>query len=140
MNLDKRYVRNAYEDVYHYLFEEARLPYNVSELDAKIKNKEDRARLAKVFTKGLDSVVGHTLPFLIPEFHAALTAAMVAEGGTTCVSLPVATLRSQRLFSPLSFITVSTYLASGDMAATTARLELVTWVMVKFWKGAATLR
>ncbi len=64
LNLDRRYVRNAYEDVYHYLFEEARLPYNVSELDAKIKNKEDRARLAKVFTKGLDSVVGHTLPVL----------------------------------------------------------------------------
>ena len=54
------------------------------------------------------------------------------------MSLPVATLRSQRLFSPLSFITVSTYFASGDMAATTARLELVTWVMAKFWKGAET--
>jgi uncharacterized protein (DUF2126 family)/transglutaminase-like putative cysteine protease len=64
LNLDRRYVRNAYEDVYHYLFEEARLPYNVSELDAKIKNKEDRARLAKVFAKGLDSVIGHTLPVL----------------------------------------------------------------------------
>ena len=64
LNLDRRYVRNAYEDVYHYLFEEARLPYNVSELDAKIKNKEDRARLAKVFSKGLDSVVGHALPVL----------------------------------------------------------------------------
>jgi len=64
LSLDKQYVRNAYEDVYHYLFEEARLPYNVSALDAKIKNKEERARLAKVFSKGLDSVVGHTLPVL----------------------------------------------------------------------------
>ena len=64
LDLDNRYVRNAYEDVYHYLFEEARLPYNVSELDAKVKNKEDRARLAKVFAKGLDSVVGHALPVL----------------------------------------------------------------------------
>jgi uncharacterized protein (DUF2126 family)/transglutaminase-like putative cysteine protease len=64
LELDNKYVRNAYEDVYHYLFEEARLPYNVSELDAKIKNKEDRARLAKVFAKGLDSVVGHALPVL----------------------------------------------------------------------------
>jgi len=64
LGLDTKYVRDAYEDVYHYLFEEARLPYNVSELDAKIKNKEDRARLAKVFSKGLDSVIGHTLPLL----------------------------------------------------------------------------
>ena len=64
LNLDPKYVRDAYEDIYHYLFEEARLPYNVSSLDAKIKTEEDRARLAKVFAKGLDSVVGHTLPVL----------------------------------------------------------------------------
>src|ERR1700724_2470865 len=65
---------------------------------------------------------------------------MADEGGTTCVSLPVATLRSHRLFSPLSFITVSTYFASGEIAATMARLELVTWVMAKFWKGTAAAR
>jgi uncharacterized protein (DUF2126 family)/transglutaminase-like putative cysteine protease len=64
LNVDPKYVRDAYEDIYHYLFEEARLPYNVSTLDAKIKSEEDRARLAKVFAKGLDSVVGHTLPVL----------------------------------------------------------------------------
>jgi hypothetical protein len=62
LSLDPKYVRDAYEDVYHYLFEEARLPYNVSALDAKIKSEEDRARLAKVFRQGLDSVVGHALP------------------------------------------------------------------------------
>ena len=64
LSLDPKYVRDAYEDVYHYLFEEARLPYNVSAFDAKIKNAEDRARLAKVFRQGLDSVIGHTLPLL----------------------------------------------------------------------------
>ena len=32
LDLDQKYVRNAYEDIYHYLFEEARLPYNVSTL------------------------------------------------------------------------------------------------------------
>ena len=50
---------------------------------------------------------------------------MFAEGGMTWVSLPVATLRNQRLFIPLSFITVRTYFPSGEMAATIARLELV---------------
>jgi uncharacterized protein (DUF2126 family) len=64
LELDPKYVREAYEDVFHYLFEEARLPYNVSSLDAKIKSKEDRARLMKVFTQGLDAVVGHALPVL----------------------------------------------------------------------------
>ncbi|MCE0521902.1 MAG: transglutaminase family protein [Methylacidiphilales bacterium] len=64
LNLDPKYVRDAYEDIYHYLFEEARLPYNVSALDAKIKTEEDRARLARVFAQGLDSVVGHALPIL----------------------------------------------------------------------------
>jgi uncharacterized protein (DUF2126 family)/transglutaminase-like putative cysteine protease len=64
LSLDHRYVRNAYEDVYHYMFEEGRLPYNVSEFDAKIKSREDRARLAKVFGQGLDAVVGQALPVL----------------------------------------------------------------------------
>jgi uncharacterized protein (DUF2126 family) len=62
--VDPKYVRDAYEDVYHYLFEEARLPYNVSSLDSKIKTEEDRKRLAKVFAQGLDSVIGHALPIL----------------------------------------------------------------------------
>ena len=64
LSLDPKYVRDAYEDVYHYLFEEGRLPYNVSVFDAKIKNEQDRARLAKVFRQGLDSVIGHALPVM----------------------------------------------------------------------------
>jgi uncharacterized protein (DUF2126 family)/transglutaminase-like putative cysteine protease len=64
LDLDTRYVREGYEDVYHYIFEEGRLPYNVSAFDSRIKSEEDRARLAKVFAQGLDAVVGHTLPVL----------------------------------------------------------------------------
>ncbi len=64
LKLDSKFVRDAYEDVYYYLFEEGRLPYNVSALDSKIKTEEDRKRLAKVFRQGLDSVIGHTLPVL----------------------------------------------------------------------------
>lgn len=50
----------------------------------------------------------------------------------TCVSLPVATLRSQRLLWPLSLSTLSMYLPSGEMAADPALPELVIWAMVKF--------
>ena len=51
------------------------------------------------------------------------------------MSLPVGTLRKPQALSPLSFITVSTYFPSGDIAVPTALLELVA-VMLKFWKGA----
>ncbi len=64
LGLEDKFVREAYEDIYHYLFEESRLPYNVSSLDSKIKTAEDRARLAKVFRQGLDNVIGHALPVL----------------------------------------------------------------------------
>jgi uncharacterized protein (DUF2126 family) len=64
LELDPKYVRDGFEDAYHYVFEEGRLPYNVSSLDAKIKTEQDRARLAKVFGRGLDTVVGHALPVL----------------------------------------------------------------------------
>ncbi|HEX4141035.1 MAG TPA: transglutaminase family protein [Candidatus Methylacidiphilales bacterium] len=64
LELDTRYVRDAYEDIYHYIFEEGRLPYNVSAFDSKIKSEEDRKRLARVFAQGLDAVVGHTLPVI----------------------------------------------------------------------------
>ena len=64
LGLDPKYVREAYEDAYHYMFQEARLPYNVSAFDAKLKSDEERARLAKVFARGLDSVIGHALPVL----------------------------------------------------------------------------
>jgi uncharacterized protein (DUF2126 family) len=64
LELDPKYVRDAYEDIYYYIFEEGRLPYNVSAFDAKVKSEEDRKRLAKVFAQGLDAVVGHTLPVI----------------------------------------------------------------------------
>jgi uncharacterized protein (DUF2126 family)/transglutaminase-like putative cysteine protease len=64
LGLDAKFVREAYEDAYHYLIEEVRLPYNVSALDAKMKSAEERATLARVFGQGLDAVVGHVLPIV----------------------------------------------------------------------------
>jgi hypothetical protein len=43
-----------------------------------------------------------------------------ANAKCTHLSLPVATLRRQRLSAPLSSITLSTYLPSGDVAARAA--------------------
>src|SRR5205085_12695841 len=57
-----RWVMPAFEDTWHYLWKEQRLPANVDPFESKLKNEEDRARLARVFESGLDAVVGYVLP------------------------------------------------------------------------------
>ena len=52
----------AYEDAWHYLWKERRLPVNVDPLESQLDNPEDRSRLAKVFEQGLGHVVGYALP------------------------------------------------------------------------------
>ena len=47
------HVIPAYEDVWHYLMAERRLPVNVDPLKSELKNEEERARLAHVFEQGL---------------------------------------------------------------------------------------
>ena len=64
LGLATEFVRAAYEDAFHYLMLENQLPYNVSSLDAKMKSKEDREKLAEVFRQGLDKIVGYILPIL----------------------------------------------------------------------------
>ncbi|MDR2113418.1 MAG: transglutaminase family protein, partial [Candidatus Accumulibacter sp.] len=60
--LDARRVFPAYEDVFYYLWRERRLPINVDPLDSRLEDPLERARLARVFTQGLDAIVGHVLP------------------------------------------------------------------------------
>jgi uncharacterized protein (DUF2126 family) len=60
--VDGAHVIPAYEDVWHYLMTERRLPVNVDPLKSELKNEETRARLARVFEQGLDRVVGYVLP------------------------------------------------------------------------------
>ena len=50
------------EDAFYYLWRERRLPVNVDPLKSKLEDPQERARLAKVFEQGLDTVVGHVLP------------------------------------------------------------------------------
>ncbi len=60
--VDRDHVIPAYEDVWHYLMAERRLPVNVDPLKSELKNEEERARLARVFEQGLDTIVGYVLP------------------------------------------------------------------------------
>ncbi len=52
----------AYEDVWHYLLKERRLPLNVDPLQSRLDDPQERDRLARIFEQGLDRVVGYALP------------------------------------------------------------------------------
>jgi uncharacterized protein (DUF2126 family)/transglutaminase-like putative cysteine protease len=62
LGFDLQNVFPAYEDAFHYLWRERRLPANVDPFDSKLKDPLERARLAKIFEQGLDKIVGHVLP------------------------------------------------------------------------------
>lgn len=55
-------IMPAYEDAWYYLWKERRLPANVDPLTSKLEDKLERARLARVFRRGLGDVVGYVMP------------------------------------------------------------------------------
>jgi uncharacterized protein (DUF2126 family)/transglutaminase-like putative cysteine protease len=62
LGLPPEYVFAAFEDAFYYLWRERRLPANVDPFKSKLSDAVERARLARVFEQGLDTVVGHVLP------------------------------------------------------------------------------
>jgi uncharacterized protein (DUF2126 family) len=62
LGLDPKWVFPAYEDAFYYLWRERRLPVNVDPLDSRLEDPMERARLAKIFERGLDETIGHVLP------------------------------------------------------------------------------
>jgi len=62
LGFDSKYVFPAYEDAFYYLWRERRLPVNVDPLESQLTDPLERARLAQVFERGLDAVIGHVLP------------------------------------------------------------------------------
>jgi len=52
----------AYEDPWHFMEKERRLPENVSPGDNKLDDPLERQRIAKVFSKGLSKPTGYVLP------------------------------------------------------------------------------
>jgi uncharacterized protein (DUF2126 family)/transglutaminase-like putative cysteine protease len=57
-----KWIQPGFEDAWYYLWKERRLPVNVDPLDSNLKDEEERARLARIFERGLDRVVGFALP------------------------------------------------------------------------------
>ena len=60
--LETQYVFPAYEDTWYYLWRERKLPGNVDPFDARLADPLERERIRKVFSQGLEKVVGHVLP------------------------------------------------------------------------------
>lgn len=62
LGVPPRHVFPAYEDNLYYLWREGQLPVNVNATDPRLTDDMERARLHKVFSQGLDAVIGHVLP------------------------------------------------------------------------------
>ncbi|SPF78192.1 transglutaminase family protein [Pseudoprimorskyibacter insulae] len=56
------FVHDAYEDPVEWILKEADLPANVTPEDNRLKDPEARARIARVFNRGLDTAAGFILP------------------------------------------------------------------------------
>jgi uncharacterized protein (DUF2126 family)/transglutaminase-like putative cysteine protease len=62
LQLDPAWCMPGYEDTWYYLWKERRLPVNVDPLKSELKDPLERERLARLFERGLDRVVGFALP------------------------------------------------------------------------------
>jgi transglutaminase-like putative cysteine protease len=62
LQIDPGHLIPAFEDSSYYLWRERRLPANVNPLQSKLKDPEERARLARLFDRGLDVSAGTLLP------------------------------------------------------------------------------
>ncbi|HWF18188.1 MAG TPA: transglutaminase family protein [Verrucomicrobiae bacterium] len=62
LEVKPKHVLPAYEDAWYYMWRERQLPTNVDPLQSRLEDKEERARLAKIFDQGLNKVAGYVLP------------------------------------------------------------------------------
>ncbi len=62
LGLEDSYIVPAFEDFWHHLAQERQLAANVDPRDSKLEDPELRARLARVFERGLSRAVGYILP------------------------------------------------------------------------------
>ena len=62
LGVEADYVAPAYEDPAEWILKEANLPENVSPQNSKLKDPEERHRIATVFARGLTEPSGYVLP------------------------------------------------------------------------------
>ncbi|MFO1154330.1 MAG: transglutaminase family protein [Rhodospirillales bacterium] len=62
LGIDPGFALPTYEDPVPHIAREQTLPENVDPFDSKLEDPEERARLARVFERGLGNAIGWTLP------------------------------------------------------------------------------
>jgi uncharacterized protein (DUF2126 family)/transglutaminase-like putative cysteine protease len=62
LEVDSSFMMSAYEDSFHYLWRERKLPVNVDPLDPKIEDPVERNRVARIFEQQLGKTIGFVLP------------------------------------------------------------------------------
>ena len=62
LGVPARYLMAAFEDVFHYLWQEGQLPVDVDPLKVDLKSPAERRRLAELLGRGLGEPTGFVLP------------------------------------------------------------------------------
>jgi uncharacterized protein (DUF2126 family) len=62
LGLSPTFVFAGYEDAFYYLWRERRLPSNVDPFESQLENAGERARLMRIFGRGLDRPAGYIFP------------------------------------------------------------------------------
>ncbi len=62
LGIEDDFVAPAFEDPAEWIIKEANLPENVTPENSRLKDPEERARIARVFARGLTEPAGHVLP------------------------------------------------------------------------------
>ncbi len=70
LGVNPGHVTLAYEDALYYIWKEQRLPANTEVQDADLEDPEERARLARVFGRGLGTPSGCLLPLMHQWWNA----------------------------------------------------------------------
>lgn len=70
LKVNPAHIAPAYEDAMYYVWKERRLAVNTDVHEADLDDKEERARLARVFGQGLTSKVGYVLPLMHQWWNA----------------------------------------------------------------------
>jgi len=70
LGLSGKHILPGYEDIWYYQWRERRLPVNVDPLLSRLEDEMERARLRRVFSQNLDTIVGYVLPIKAADLAA----------------------------------------------------------------------